>query len=418
MIEKKINKYFPYILIYMCYYTNLPIKLEELIMILFIIWCVLEKKVFGLKLNLKILGLIGSLGLVSLIQSYKNSYPINRVIEQIVIIGVMFMGYDLLFKKYGYRKLFRIYLRITYFICLLAIVQLIAYFFLKIDILRYPIGCNIRELPTLGSRIARVRSIAYEPGWFAQTLIPSVIYSFEVLIKSKRFQKKYIVIIIVFFMTMSTGALAVIPVYFLLTKLKGLKQILITTPIIVLVTYLTREVWLSRVEDTISSLKYLSKGLFYNINASSFAILSNLYVALNNNSLFFGVGLGNHPYSYFRNFINRKIGVYHFYGLNAMDAYSLLTRMISETGLFFSIVIILYITFNVNLKNNIKSLINIGAFCGILSFLIRGGLYTRFGTAFIIMLFFYTKKNSKNSRYTSRRYKVVKEVKNGLNNIS
>lgn len=45
MITNKINRYFPYILIYMCYYTNLPIKLEELTMIIFIIWCILEKNI-------------------------------------------------------------------------------------------------------------------------------------------------------------------------------------------------------------------------------------------------------------------------------------------------------------------------------------------------------------------------------------
>lgn len=129
MITNKINRYFPYILIYMCYYTNLPIKLEELTMIIFIIWCILEKKIFKLKLNLNIIGVISILGSISLIQSYKNNYPIDRVLEQLLIITVMFMGYDLLFKKYGYKKLFRIYLKISYFICVLALIQFLVYFF-------------------------------------------------------------------------------------------------------------------------------------------------------------------------------------------------------------------------------------------------------------------------------------------------
>lgn len=414
MITNKINRYFPYILIYMCYYTNLPIKLEELTMIIFIIWCILEKKIFKLKLNLNIIGVISLLGSISLIQSYKNNYPIDRVLEQLLIITVMFMGYDLLFKKYGYKKLFRIYLKISYFICVLALIQFLVYFFLKIDILRYPIGCNNRALPVLAYNIARVRSIAYEPGWFAQTLIPAVIYSFEVLIKSKRAQKKYIIIILVFFMTMSSGALVVIPIYFIITRLKNIKQALIITPLIIGIAHLTEGIWKSRVQDTVMNLKKLDTGIFFDINASSFAILSNLYVALNNGSLLLGIGLGNHPYSYFRNFIDRKVGVYHFYGLNAMDAYSLLTRMISEIGMFSSVLILLFLIININIKNNIRSIINIGAFCGILSFLIRGGLYTRFGTTFIIILFFYTGKIERSNR---RGYKRKREVKNGINNI-
>ncbi|MDX8337153.1 hypothetical protein [Candidatus Cetobacterium colombiensis] len=414
MITNKINKYFPYILIYMCYYTNLPIKLEELTMISFIIWCILEEKIFRFKLNLNLIGLISIFGSVSLIQSYKNNYPIDRVLEQLLIITVMFIGYDLLFKKYGYKKLFRIYLKISYFICLLALLQFVVYFFLKIDILRYPIGCNSRMLPALTANIARVRSIAYEPGWFAQTLIPSVVYSFEVLIKSKRFQKKYIIIITVFFMTMSSGALVIIPIYFILKKIKTIKQIVISIPLLIGATYLTQGVWYSRVQETITNFQSLKTGIFSNINASSFAILSNLYVALNNNNLLLGVGLGNHPYSYFRNFIDRKVGIYHFYGLNAMDGYSLLTRMISEVGIIFCFLFLLFIIRNLYLRDNTRSIINIGAFCGILSYLIRGGLYTRFGTTFIIMLFFYTGKNMK---YV-KKYNIKKsEVKNGCNNI-
>lgn len=415
MIKSKINRYFPYILIYMCYYTNLPIKLEELTMILFIAWYILEKKIFELKLNLNIIGIISIIGSISLIQSYKNNFPIDRVLDQLVIISVMFIGYDLLFKKYGYKKLFRIYLKISYFICVLALIQFIVYFFLKIDILSYPIGCNSRPLPTITSNIARVRSIAYEPGWFSQTLIPAVLYSFEVLIKSKRAQKKYILIIVVFFMTMSTGSIVVIPIYFIITRLKNIKQILITLPFIITVGYLTKEIWYGRVQDTLMNLKNLKTGIFFGINASSFAILSNLYVALNNNNLLLGVGLGNHPYSYFENFINRKAGVYYFYGLNSKDAYSLLTRTISELGILFTIIILIFFIVNINLKNNIESIINISAFCGIISFLIRGGLYTRFGTTFIIMLFFYTGKIARRNR---KIYRNKRGVNNDFNNFS
>ncbi|MGL5646403.1 MAG: hypothetical protein ACRDDY_01015 [Clostridium sp.] len=384
-------------------------------MISFIIWCILGEKNVQFKLNLTIAGIISILGSISLIQSYKNYYPIDRVLEQLLIIIVMFIGYDLFFKKYGYKKLFRIYLRVSYFICLLALLQFVVYFFLKIDILRYPIGCNNRVLPILTSNIARVRSVAYEPGWFAQTLIPSVLYSLEVLIKSKRFQKRYLIIIIVFFMTMSSGALVIIPVYFILKKLKTMKQIFITIPLLISIVYLSQGIWYSKIQETLVNFESLKTGVFFNINASSFAILSNLYVALNNDNLLLGVGLGNHPYSYFRNFIDRKIGVYYFYGLNAMDAYSLLTRMISELGIIVCFLFLLFIIRNLYLRENTRSIINIGAFCGILSYLIRGGLYTRFGTTFIIMLFFYTGKNMK---YVKKYYTKKSEVKNDFNNIS
>ncbi|WP_403559078.1 hypothetical protein ACIE8Z_03480 (plasmid) [Cetobacterium somerae ATCC BAA-474] len=398
MITNMINRYFPYILIYMCYYTNLPVKLEELTMIIFITWYILEKKFFELKLNLNIIGIISVVGSISLIQSYKNNYPVDRVLDQLLVIVVMFIGYDLLFKKYGYKKLFSIYLKVSYFICLLGILQFLVFIFLKIDILKYPIGSSYKALPMLKYGIPRIRSVAYEPGWLAQTLVPAVIYSLEVLKISRKLQKKYLVIIFVFFMTMSTGALISIPLYFILVKFKNRKEIMSSIFTVIILGWLTKDAWINKVIDTLSSLKKLQTGVFHDINASSFAILSNLYVALNNKNLFFGVGLGNHPYSYFRNFIDKKIGVYHFYGLNAMDAYSLLTRIISELGIVWTLLFIISLIMNINLKNNIKSIINIGAFLGIFSFLIRGGLYTKFGTTFILLLFYYTRKQRQRSR--------------------
>ncbi|ERT67814.1 hypothetical protein HMPREF0202_02269, partial [Cetobacterium somerae ATCC BAA-474] len=345
-----------------------------------------------------IIGIISVVGSISLIQSYKNNYPVDRVLDQLLVIVVMFIGYDLLFKKYGYKKLFSIYLKVSYFICLLGILQFLVFIFLKIDILKYPIGSSYKALPMLKYGIPRIRSVAYEPGWLAQTLVPAVIYSLEVLKISRKLQKKYLVIIFVFFMTMSTGALISIPLYFILVKFKNRKEIMSSIFTVIILGWLTKDAWINKVIDTLSSLKKLQTGVFHDINASSFAILSNLYVALNNKNLFFGVGLGNHPYSYFRNFIDKKIGVYHFYGLNAMDAYSLLTRIISELGIVWTLLFIISLIMNINLKNNIKSIINIGAFLGIFSFLIRGGLYTKFGTTFILLLFYYTRKQRQRSR--------------------
>lgn len=383
----KINIYFVYTLIYMCYYTNLPIKLEEITMCLFLIWSILNKKIFRIKFNLKMVFVIIILGTLSLIQGYKNDYPINRILEQVSIILVMYLGYDQLFKKYGYKNLFYIYFRITYFVCLLGLVQFIFYFIFKVDIFSYPVGSNSRMIPVIIKNIIRIRSVAYEPGWLAQTMLPAVIYSIEVLISSKRMQRKYIIVILVFFMTMSSGAMIVLPIYFIITRLKSIKDFFLGIGLIWAIGYLTKNIWSEKLIETISGLAGLKTGVFLNLNASSFAILSNLYVALNNNNLLLGVGLGNHPYSYYRNFKDLKIGVYHFYGLNSMDAYSLFSRIISELGLIFGISCLIILIIKRNKNNNLKALINNCSFIAILSFFLRGGLYTRFGTTFIILLF-------------------------------
>lgn len=391
----------PYVFIYTIYYTNLPIKLEELLMLIYLGYYFLNEKILFFKINYKLLFLIMTLGLISIFKVIGNGYPLIRCLEQIILLLVMFLGFDKFFENYGYEKLFDIYLKITCFISILGIFQFIIYLFFKIDIFPYPIGCNSRILPTFGSDLARIRSVAYEPGWLAQTMLPACIYSIENIIRNKKIKINYLIILLAFFMTQASAAFIVVPVYFFITRFKkpALKNILKVSIAIPLGLFLTQSIWWNKYIDTIQSFKSLKTGIFENINASSFAILSNLYVALNNDNLFFGTGLGTHPYSYLRNFKNLETGVYYFYGLNAMDAYSLATRIVSEMGVVILALFIIFIIVYLNFDDSNKGIINRCALAGILSFFLRGGLYTKFGTAFIIILFFKTSIKNKGVEY-------------------
>lgn len=391
----------PYVFIYTIYYTNLPIKLEELLMLIYLGYYFLNEKILFFKINYKLLFLIMTLGLISIFKVIGNGYPLIRCLEQIILLLVMFLGFDKFFENYGYEKLFDIYLKITCFISILGIFQFIIYLFFKIDIFPYPIGCNSRVLPTFGSDLARIRSIAYEPGWLAQTMLPACIYSIENIIRNKKTKINYLIILLAFFMTQASAAFIVVPIYFFITRFKkpALKNILKVSIAIPLGLFLTQSIWWNKYIDTIQSFKSLKTGIFENINASSFAILSNLYVALNNDNLFFGTGLGTHPYSYLRNFKNLETGVYYFYGLNAMDAYSLATRIVSEMGVVILALFIIFIIVYLNFDDSNKGIINRCALAGILSFFLRGGLYTKFGTAFIIILFFKTSIKNKGVEY-------------------
>lgn len=391
----------PYVFIYTIYYTNLPIKLEELLMLIYLGYYFLNEKILFFKINYKLLFLIMTLGLISIFKVIGNGYPLIRCLEQIILLLVMFLGFDKFFENYGYEKLFDIYLKITCFISILGIFQFIIYLFFKIDIFPYPIGCNSRVLPTFGSDLARIRSIAYEPGWLAQTMLPACIYSIENIIRNKKIKINYLIILLAFFMTQASAAFIVVPIYFFITRFKkpALKNILKVSIAIPLGLFLTQSIWWNKYIDTIQSFKSLKTGIFENINASSFAILSNLYVALNNDNLFFGTGLGTHPYSYLRNFKNLETGVYYFYGLNAMDAYSLATRIVSEMGVVILALFIIFIIVYLNFDDSNKGIINRCALAGILSFFLRGGLYTKFGTAFIIILFFKTSIKNKGVEY-------------------
>lgn len=370
-------------------------------MLIYLGYYFLNERIIFFKINYKLLFIILTLGLISIFKVIENGYPLMRCLEQIILLIVMFLGFDKLFEKYGYERLFNIYLKVTYFICILGIFQFIVYLFLKIDIFPYPIGCNIRPLTTFGNNLARIRSIAYEPGWLAQTMLPACIYSIENIIRNKKIRINYLVILFTFFMTQASAAFIVVPLYFFITRFKKptLKNIFKISIAIPLGLFLTKGVWWNKYIETIQSFKSLKTGVFEDINASSFSILSNLYVALNNGNLFFGTGLGTHPYSYSKNFKNLETGVYYFYGLNAMDAYSLATRIVSEMGIVMLALFIVLIAINLNFDETNKGLINRCALAGILSFLLRGGLYTKFGTTFIILLFFRTATSIKGVKY-------------------
>ncbi|MGL4998948.1 MAG: hypothetical protein ACRC5T_08290 [Cetobacterium sp.] len=400
-LNNRLKKLWPIIFIFFIYYTAFQtIKLEEVSMILYIIYCLVNEKIIKFKVNVKLVIILIVVSIVSIIQANLNDFLTSRVFEQIIIIWVMFIGYSKLFEKYGYLKLFKRYMSITYFISIMGIIQFIVFFLVKKDIFPYPIGSNINGLPVIANRIIRIRSIAFEPGWLAQTMLPGVLFSIESLIKNKKFNLKFFTIILVFAFTLSSGAFIVVPIYFVITRLKkaNMKKMITIFPLVIISILLTKPIWYEKYTETLKGLSGLKTGFFKDINASSFATLSNLYVGLNNNNLLLGTGLGTHTYSYFKNFKNYHAGVYHFYGLNSKDAYSLFTRSLSEMGLIFILLFTVVLILKINKNKDIKAIINNCFFVGIISFFLRGGLYTRFGTSFIIMMFFYTIEKNKKRR--------------------
>lgn len=388
--------YIPYIILYLIYYPLGKYKLEEIVMSLFVIYYLYKNKFFLVRVNKILVSILLCLSGISIVKAFNNNYFLDRTLEQIILFFIMFLGYDFLFKEYGSKKLFKIYLRITYFVSLIGLLQFIIYLIIQKDFLIYPLVCTDRALPILAGRIIRIRSVAFEPGWLAQTMLPGVIYCIEKILKYKKILKKEMIIILTFLLTFSSGAYVGLFIYFLITRGSNLKKGIKILPGVLLGIILTKNIWFEKVNETVGRLTQLKTGIFNNMNASTYAILTNLYVALNNNNLLLGTGFGTHPYSYFRNLKNYKnIPIYNFYGLNAMDAYSLLTRALSEMGLVIVIIFIYFLFIKYNNSKNLRGLINRCCLGGICSFMIRGGLYTRFGTAFIIIMYFYTGRKKK-----------------------
>ena len=124
-------------------------------------------------------------------------------------------------------------------------------------------------------------------------------------------------------------------------------------------------------------------------NASTYAWLTNIKVAIEAPYRICGTGLGTHKDSYER--LNpESFNSYRLYGLNKDDAYSITTRIYSELGLIGIFVMILFLYKNIN-RHNVGNMMALGY---LLNRLITGGHYTTTGMFLFLFLFYYTNKKS------------------------
>lgn len=137
-----------------------------------------------------------------------------------------------------------------------------------------------------------------------------------------------------------------------------------------------------KLQDTYEGFIAMDPDVFETLNMSSYATMVNGVGSLNAPNRIMGTGLGTHELNYYREYKSDYI----FYGLNAQDGYSLLNRLYSEFGVLGLILCLWVIYRNYNLNN----IINISVFFLILTLLIRGGHYVRYGFIFWAFLYYYS----------------------------
>lgn len=139
-----------------------------------------------------------------------------------------------------------------------------------------------------------------------------------------------------------------------------------------------------RIDDSLKGINNLEPIYFERLNLSSYALISNLWVAINAPNRIYGTGLGTHE----QNYLNTYKSDYQYYGFNQKDGYSLFNRIFSEFG-----IIGLFVLFIFVFKwFNSRSFINICAFFLILSFILKGGHYVRYGLIFWTFMYYYSHK--------------------------
>lgn len=314
-----------------------------------------------------------------------TNYNVGKLFQQFFLVSIVLFGYVQLFHSSdkNIEYWFSVYLNFVYVLAVVGIILFIVKLVTGINI--FPYTLDLRE--TQDS--LRVRSILLEPGHFALFVMPSISY----IIISKSFFKfnkiKSIIIFVAAVLTFSSSmyvGILISLVYRFYDRIKRLKIVFYLVGIIILwnvvaVDYSDSEYKegngivgsFQKIQQSAEAVSILmssdtSPELFERFNASTYATMTNAWVAINAPYRLVGTGLGTHQ----QNYESLYTSSYELYGLNMDDGYSFFIRILSEFGY---IGIILYLFFLIKCYNK-DNILSICFLVLLISALIKGGHYT------------------------------------------
>lgn len=364
---------------------------------------------------------------VSIVTGLANSKIQFSMFKQIIGISFSAVAYYNLFKftDFDVPKIFKIYLRISFFIALIGVVQ-------EAMLLQGMYGYfgNIKRV-SLG--FYRVYSIMGEPYFLAVALIPALYYYLNKLIGVREFRNwneivQFSIILACFFFTFSSAGILGIGFMMMLIAYNhgyfnpGSGKFILFLILALVVfpntklgdTFSLQELEVRATDSykAFSSGKPLSKDEAADLNSSTFALYSNYIIALESfrANPISGSGLGTHEKTYDEYFEAKfgKLFKIMFGNFNAKDGNSMFIRLLSETGLF-GLFLIFFFIFKFRLgrkyirneKLNLLVIINQGIFVVFIIRLMRTGNYI--GQGFFLFFFMYyltyflVKESEKNS---------------------
>lgn len=197
----------------------------------------------------------------------------------------------------------------------------------------------------------RFCSFFKEPAHYVIVVLPACYYYF--------YNKQYVRFAIIFVtLILSSSSLGYIGcgLLFLLPNLtlKRVGYFTLILPVLATIFYLTYKnypLFAMRVDDTYASVNAINNGKFKEeTNLSSYALMSNLFVAKSNFADHpFGSGIGSHPYMHKTKYYAQMrapkyLITQDLQDTNASDANSMFTRMMSEMGIM-GILLIVFLVF-------------------------------------------------------------------------
>lgn len=332
-------------------------------------------------------------------------YSPRKFFQQFVLLFYFFTGYYIIFRNNedNINTIFRIYIKVTYFLCITAIVQFVVFFLTSINIFFYFNFSGHGVIATVTPKILRVTSVCVEPSNFSRLITPAFGYFLFKGIENRKELTKFLVITLTLLLTFSTMSyiVALIMLAYKYLVLKKSKLFRVASAVVCIASFLVlfnmiisdknenddRNVLSDismKIRDVVVGFQELDPKAFELLNLSTYATMTNVWVAMNADNRVSGTGLGTHEQNYEAKYQSK----FKYYGLNKQEGYALGNRIYSEFGVLglFLLALFLYKCHN---KNNI---INICVFFVIFTLVFRGGHYTRYGTIFFIFLYYFTSK--------------------------
>ena len=348
--------------------------------------------------------------LISTIVIYLTGYRYEKALQQFFFLSMFFLLYEQFFihNKKTLVSLFKKYIRVAYYICLLGLFQELVYLVTKINIAHLLPGYYADHFIVEG--LLRVTSTLCEGGCLGTSLIPALVYLFYYNDKHEILGNKKWVVFATSLLTVSPFVYAfffVVIVLKMKDKFKYAKRLagIAAVCFIVYIGYSVvnydaneestgKNSILMRFQDTYRVITNIDADdlktlLSYSGNASTSVIATNMYIALHAPSRLFGTGIGTNAQSY-----QKIVDVNTSFEYNPDDGYSLFNRILSEFGLF-GICMYIFLVYKFFNRGNC---LNICFFCMIVCLFCRGGNYMLYGTVFIHFFYYYTSKFNLNLR--------------------
>lgn len=325
-------------------------------------------KYYKLKFNKYFIILLIALFVHGIITNLFIGIPPNFMLAQIIGIAIMGVYYYNFVPLYNLDEIISLYVKISFYV---AIIGYIFYFL------------NFHPLAHIPNE-SRLMSIFKEPAHYAVVVMPACYY----YLKTKKYFPFFIIFGTLILTNSSLGYFGCALMFIIPNlSLKRIGYFIAIIPIIIGVFYYiyTEYPFLKlRVDDTYETLNSVNTGKFKeHTNLSSYAILSNLFIAKENVIDHpFGSGIGSHLYVH-SNIYSKKVRAPEYLkkqdlkGTNATDANSMFTRIVSEMGIL-GLILILFLMYlaskSFDLNNN-QLFFAQGVFIYLLLKLFRDGHY-------------------------------------------